>query len=63
MVNSARGLAKPMGERLNKCDADQVKQSMSERLSENLKIVVGPLLKSIEQSVSKLLNTTGELRK
>ena len=28
--------------------------------SENLKIVVGPMSKSIEASVSKSLNTTGE---
>ena len=48
MVNSARGLAKPTGERLKKCDADQVRQSMTEGLSENLKRVLGPLLKSIE---------------
>lgn len=48
LVNSARGLAKPMGERLKKCDADQVKQSMTKGLSENLKIVIEPLLKSIE---------------
>ena len=34
LINSARGLVKPMGERLKKCDADQVKESLAEGLSE-----------------------------
>jgi transposase len=34
LINCARGLVKPMGERLKKCDADQVKESLGEGLSE-----------------------------
>lgn len=54
IVNSARGLAKPMGERLKKCDADQVKQSMSKGLSENLQRILGPLLKCIEEITEQI---------
>ena len=48
LVNCARGLAKPMGERLKKCDADQVKESLADGLSEGLQNVLRPLLKSVE---------------
>lgn len=48
LINSARGLAKPMGERLKKCDADQVKEELTEGLSAAVGRVVGPLLKSVE---------------
>ena len=48
LINCARGMAKPMGERLKKCDADQVKESMAEGLGEALQTVIGPLLKSVE---------------
>lgn len=48
LINCARGLAKPMGERLKKCDADQVNESLAEGLSRALQNVLGPLLKSVE---------------
>ena len=48
LINCARGLAKPMGERLKKCDAEQVKESLAEGLSEELQKVLRPLLKSVE---------------
>ena len=48
LINCARGMAKPMGERLKKCDADQVGESLAEGLSEALQNVIGPLLKSVE---------------
>lgn len=48
LVNCARGLAKPMGERLKKCDADQVKEGLAEGLSEALQNALRPLLKSVE---------------
>jgi len=48
LINCVRGLVKPMGERLKPCDADQVKESMAESLSETAQVVVGPLLKSVE---------------
>src|SRR5450432_4298115 len=49
LVNCARGLAKPMGERLKKCDADQVKEALADCLSAAVQMVIGPLLKSVEQ--------------
>ena len=48
LINCARGLVKPMGERLKKCDADQVEESLAEGLSESVQTVIGPLLKSVE---------------
>ena len=48
LINSARGLVKPMGERLKKCDADQVGAGLVASVSEGAQAVVGPLLKSVE---------------
>jgi transposase len=48
LINCARGLAKPMGERLKKCDADQVSEPLADGLSEALQNVIRPLLKGIE---------------
>ena len=48
LINCARGLVKPMGERLKTCDADQVGKSLGEGLSEAVKNVIGPLLQSVE---------------
>ena len=48
LINSARGLTKPMGERLKKCDADQVKEGLADGLSAAVRTVIGPLLKSVE---------------
>ena len=48
LINCARGLAKPIGERLKKCDADQVAEALAQPLREALQVVVGPLLKSVE---------------
>jgi transposase len=49
LVNSARGLAKPMGERLKKCDTDYVKESLADGLSEAAQNAIRPLLKSVEE--------------
>ena len=49
LINCARGLAKPMGERLKQCDADQVKEALADGLSAAVQMVIGPLLKSVEQ--------------
>ena len=49
LINCARGLAKPMGERLKPCDADQVKEALGEGFSAAVRTVIGPLLKSVEQ--------------
>ena len=48
LVNCARGLVKPMGERLKKCDAEQVGEALAQPLSEAAQMVIGPLLKSVE---------------
>ena len=47
LINAARGLTKPMGERLKSCDADTVKESMADGLSEATQKVIRPLLKSV----------------
>lgn len=49
LINSARGLVKPMGERLKKCDADQVRVGLAGSLSEGIGRVVEPLLKAVEE--------------
>jgi len=48
LINCARGLAKPMGERLKPCDADQVIEGLAEGLSGAVQTAIGPLLKSVE---------------
>jgi len=54
-INMARGLAKPMGERLKKCDADSVKESLAEGLSGATRNVIGPLLKCVEEITRQIL--------
>jgi transposase len=49
LINCARGLAKPMGERLKPCDAEQVKEALAKGLSGAVQTVIEPLLKSVEQ--------------
>jgi transposase len=48
LINSARGLVKPLGERLKQCDADQVGVDLGGSLSEGAQAVIGPLLQTIE---------------
>lgn len=48
LINSVRGLVKPLGERLKKCDADQVKEALADELSETAQQIVRPMLKLIE---------------
>jgi transposase len=52
LINSARGLVKPLGERLKKCDADQVSVGLGKSLSANAHAVIEPLLKAVE-AISK----------
>jgi transposase len=47
LINTARGLVKPMGERLKSCDAESVKESLAEGLSEATQGLIEPLLKSV----------------
>ncbi len=48
LINCARGLVKPMGERLKQCDAEQVKESLADGLDEAVRTIIVPLLKSVE---------------
>ncbi|MGA2814523.1 MAG: IS110 family transposase, partial [Candidatus Acidiferrum sp.] len=48
LVNAARGLAKPHGERLPKCGSQQVSRELAAELSAELREVLEPLLKEIE---------------
>jgi Transposase and inactivated derivatives len=54
LVNTARGLAKALGERLPKCDADQMGVSQSESLAPNVRGVLEPLLKEVESLTEKI---------
>jgi transposase len=47
LICSARGLVKPMGERLKKCDADEVGVELAEKLTAPVRTVIEPMLKSI----------------
>lgn len=48
LVNAARGLVKPFGERLAKCDADQMRRERLEELPAGLRQSLEPLLEAIE---------------
>jgi transposase len=66
LVNAARGLAKPMGERLKKCDADQVKEELADELSPAIQNVIRPLLKSVEaigEQIAEYDKKIGEIAK
>ena len=54
LINAARGLTKPMGERLKSCDADNVGESLAKGLSEATRNVIGPLLKSVEEITQQI---------
>lgn len=48
LINSVRGSAKPLGERLKACDADQVKEGLADGLSAAGQQIVRPMLKIVE---------------
>jgi transposase len=54
LINAARGLAKPMGDRLKSCDADYVKESLAEGLKEATQRAIRPLLKSVEEITKQI---------
>jgi transposase len=54
LINAARGMAKPMGERLKSCDADYVKESLADGLSEATQGAIRPLLKSVEEMTKQI---------
>jgi transposase len=54
LVNSARGLAKAMGERLPSCDAGQMGEARLEGLPEGLRETLKPLLKTVESLTAEI---------
>src|SRR5580765_2616268 len=52
--NTARGLAKAMGERLPKCDADQMGVLKAESVPAKLRHLLEPLLKEVESLTEKI---------
>jgi transposase len=61
LVNTARGLAKSMGERLPKCDADQMGVLQAVLLPPELRQVLEPLLKEVESLTEKIKNSDREI--
>jgi transposase len=61
LVNTARGLAKALGERLPKCDADQMGVLRAESLPPNLRQVLEPLLKEVESLTEKIKDSDREI--
>jgi transposase len=62
LVNRARGLAKAVGERLPKCDADQMGAPQIESLPPNVRQVLEPLLKEVE-SLTEKIKESGRIRR
>jgi len=54
LVNTARGLAKSVGERLPKCDTDQMGVERMEGLPERLQQALQPLLQEVESLTEKI---------
>ena len=54
LVNAARGLAKSVGERLPKCDADSFGSGHLASLSEPLQALLKPLLKQVESLTAEI---------
>jgi transposase len=61
LVNTARGLAKAMGERLPTCDADQMGVQRAESLTPKLRQVLEPLLKEVESITEKIKDSDREI--
>jgi transposase len=61
LVNTARGLAKALGERLPKCDADQMGVQQTESLPPNVRKVLEPLLKEVESLTEKIKDSDREI--
>ena len=61
LVNTARGLAKSMGERLPKCDADQMGVLQAVSLPVKLRQVLEPLLKEVESLTERIQDSDREI--
>src|SRR5215472_5946980 len=63
LVNAARGLVKPFGERLAKCDADQMGRQRLEGLPAGLRQSLEPLLEMIEELTRKIAVYNAQIEK
>ncbi len=63
LINSARGLAKSMGERLNQCASEEVEEVTAEDLSAGLQQILQPLLKSIRQTSEQIAEYDQQVEK
>lgn len=54
LINTARGLAKSLGERLPICDGDQMGVEQAESLSTQLQQALEPLLKEVVSLTEKV---------
>jgi transposase len=54
LVNTARGLTKSFGERIGKCDADQMKAEKIEKLSAGVQAALQPLLLVVEAMTEQI---------
>jgi transposase len=61
LVNTARGLAKSVGERLPKCDTDQMGVERLEGLPAELRQALQPLLEQIESVTEKIKESDGRI--
>jgi transposase len=61
LVNTARGLAKAMGERLPKCDADQMGVLQAESVPAKLRQLLEPLLKEVESLTGRIKDSDREI--
>jgi len=61
LVNTVRGLAKSMGERLPQCDADQMGVARAVSLPPQLRQTLEPLLKEVESLTEKIKNSDREI--
>jgi transposase len=61
LVNTARGLTKPFGERLGKCDADQMGVGKLEGLATAVQAALEPLLRVVEEMTARIQGYDKEL--
>jgi transposase len=61
LVNTARGLAKSIGERLPQCDADQMGVQRAISLPPKLQQVLEPMLKEVESLTEKIKRSDREI--
>jgi transposase len=54
LINAARGLSKSFGERLRKCDAQQVDGQLAKELPEGLRAGVEPLLEEVASLTARI---------